>query len=301
MFVLFEGERRASQQVKNVSRKTIVGLTVSVLLLVAGGSAAWWWRSRAQPAPARGDSRRAAPTTSPTAASVPVAELVLQVNRHSSAQIGAGSPVFFSVTLIGRAPEAWTKALRLETADGQPFAPRLAPLGAPFTLDTGGRGSDSSPIHRAELGVGPDDAARIPTGTHTIRAVLPLSGSGTPDGRLVSDTVTLVRQDAETGGAPSAAAEKARLESVVRFNLLSEKWEDAHRLALQLVERQDADAAAYILFGDALNGLRRDEEALAAYYRAMAALRSPKESPDYLFARMHEVQMRLEASKGKKE
>ena len=50
-----------------------------------------------------------------------------------------------------------------------------------------------------------------------------------------------------------------------------------------------------------LNGLRRDEEALAAYYRAMAALRSLKESPDYLFARMHEVQMRLEASGAKKE
>ena len=80
------------------------------------------------------------------------------------------------------------------------------------------------------------------------------------------------------------------------------KWEDAHRIALQLVEREDADAVAYTLLADALNGLERNDEALTAYRAALASLPTPlEESPDDLIARMEHVQRRIDAAKGKKE
>lgn len=68
-------------------------------------------------------------------------------------------------------------------------------------------------------------------------------------------------------------------------------------MALQLVERESPDTAAFTFLGDALNGLHRDGEALAAYDEALATLpTTPDEAPNYLFARMEAVQRRLEAA-----
>jgi tetratricopeptide (TPR) repeat protein len=147
-----------------------------------------------------------------------------------------------------------------------------------------------------EFGVSPEESARIATGTLTVRAVLRPAAT-VPDSRQrVSNPVTLT-----VAPALSADAEKAHLETLARFNLRSQKWDEAHRAALRLVERDDADATAYILLGDSLNGLRRDEEALAAYQEALAVLpKNLDESPDYLLARMEEVQQRLEAAAARK-
>jgi hypothetical protein len=68
------------------------------------------------------------------------------------------------------------------------------------------------------------------------------------------------------------------------------------------VERADADTTAFTLFADALDGLGRDDEALAAYQEAIAALPADvDESPDYLIARMDAVLRRLEAARAGKE
>jgi tetratricopeptide (TPR) repeat protein len=208
--------------------------------------------------------------------------------------------------------------LRFETADsGRPLPWKIDPLGPAVTFrfdrDSGRPAGnaqesaeqsdvaivDSSRVHRLELGVGPEEVGRIPVGTYTIRAVLPLDQDPNGDSRLVSNTVTLTVEGGEAIAHQPAAAEKTRLEAAARFYLRSEKWEEAHRFALELAERRDADTVAFMLLGDALNGLRRDEEALAAYHQALATLpETQDESPDYLIARLEEVQDRLASSRG---
>jgi tetratricopeptide (TPR) repeat protein len=156
---------------------------------------------------------------------------------------------------------------------------------------------DASHVHLVDFGIGPDEAARLAAGSHRVRAVLALPSNSSGATHLVSNVVEIAVQ-----ASTAADDDTQRLESAAQFYLRSEKWEDAHRIARQLVGRQQPDASAYLLLGDALNGLRRDAESLAAYEAALAALPAPlAESPHYLFARMDEVQQRLEASKGKKE
>jgi hypothetical protein len=282
-------------------RARYVGVVVGMLLVVVVGAAMWWRWSSTRHVRGSPDSASSVPAPAP-----PTSELVLQINRTTAATISAGASVFFTVTVTGPAPEPWSSRLRFETGDGTPLALQIEPLGTPFTLQVGdgsrtdprtaeGR-TEASEMRQTELGISPHESARLSRGTQTIRAVLPLDARG--PGELVSNTVTLTVGAPEAG---TATSEKARLESAARFSLLSEKWEDAHRVALRLVEREDADAAAYIFLGDALNGLRRDDEALAAYHEALASLpRDLDESPDYLIARMEEVQQRLEAAKAKK-
>lgn len=299
------------------------GMALAVLALAVGAALVWRRWPGGPPMPG---SRTAPGTGSPVVTPAPVAEIILQVNGLESARVTAGTSVFFTVSLIGNtstgprlgAPgRPWTTGLRFETADtGRPLPWTIDRLGPAITLqldrDSGNPAAnsqeraeqsdvavvDAARIHRVELGVGPDQVGRIPAGTHTIRAVLPLDGGSKGESRLVSNTVTLIVEAPQAGSQQTAAAEKARLEATARFYLRSEKWEDAHRVALQLVERESPDTAAFMLLGDALNGLRRDEEALAAYQEALAELpKTEDESPDYLIARMAQVEQRLDAAK----
>jgi hypothetical protein len=154
---------------------------------------------------------------------------------------------------------------------------------------------DASRIHFVDLGLSPEESARVAAGSYDVRVVLPLPSA--PEGvkLLASNTVRVGIAPA----APAAEQERRRLEAEARFYLEAEKWQDAHRIGLLLIQRQDADTTAFLLFGDSLNGLRRDQEAIAAYQEALAALpKDLEESPDYLFARMEQVQQRLEASAG---
>jgi hypothetical protein len=278
-------------------RTRYVGITLGVLLLALAVGTTMWWRSAStRRVSGAGDLPAAVPT-----ATASTFELVLQVNRMTTAAIPGGASAFFTVTLTGHAPESWTPGLRFETSAGKPLAFRIDPLGPPITLEGGDRERPGSAMRQAEFGISPEEAERLSTGSHTIRAVLPLANATSDRRPLVSNTVTLAVGAPEAGAMESTNSEKARLASAARFNLLSEKWEEAHLAALRLVEREDADTPAFILLGDALNGLKRDEEALAAYHEALALLpRDLDESPDYLLARMEEVQQRLEAAKAKK-
>jgi hypothetical protein len=275
-------------------RTRYIGIALCVLVVLAIGAAMWWRSTSTQPARVSQDRPGAVPI-----AQAPSSELVLQVNRMTAATIAAGASAFFTVTLTGAAPEPWTSALRFETSGGKPLPFRIEPLGSPFTLRADEGQQETSEMRQTEFGISPEEAGRMSAGSHTIRAVLALDRSPSDGRPLVSNTVTLIVGASEADASPSG--EKDRLESAARFSLLSEKWDDAHRVALRLVEREDADTSVYILLGDALNGLRRDDEALAAYHEALASL--PKdldESPDYLIARMEEVQRRLEAANAKK-
>ena len=300
-------------------RRFIIAL---VVLAVAGGIAVWRFRSRAPQNPGVPQAATAAPAGAVT---TPAADLVLQVNGGARVDVTSGTPVFFTVSLTGTAPQPsiriattgrpWFAGLRFETADQRPFAPRADRLGPPvaYLFDDDPRTPvataaeqsdallvDASRVHQIELGLSPDEAARLTAGNYDVRAVLSLTTAAAGEIRVTSNAVTIAVATA-AAAQPSPAEEKRRLEAAAHFHLRSEKWEDAHRVAVQLVGREDAGAEAHLLLADALNGLRRDEEALAAYSEAAARLPAPKESPDYLFARMESVRQRLEASRPKKE
>jgi len=296
-----------------------------IVLALAGGLAAWrfWPRARQSPEPAQTSSGG---TAVPAAAPAAAAELVLQVNGTAGAELTLGTAVFFTVSLTGTTPEPslrigtparpWYTDVKLETADGKPFAVRVDQLGPPrfyrFGKDPAATAPvlpdrsdevlvDSSRVHQIEFGLSPEESGRLTAGMHGLRAVLNLTGAPTGEARLISNPVTITVQPA-AGASPSPDEEKRRLESTARFYLRSEKWEDAHRIARQLVEREGRDTAAFILLADALSGLKRDHEALAAYQEALASLPKPlNESPDYLMARMEAARQRLEAAKEKKE
>lgn len=250
--------------------KTLWVVAVGALALV-GAAVSWWIRGEAAP------GRDSATTF-----------LTLQADRTDDREITAGAPIFLTVTLSGHAgatpallkssPDAWIAEVRFETSDGV----------LPWRVEKLGRPLAASGMSRTLYGVGPQAAAQIAPGTYVIRAVLPIARNQ----QVRSNAATV-----KIGGqqASAAQAEREVLRESARFYLEAERFELAHGLALRLVEASDADADAFILFGDALNGLRRDDEALAAYQEALAMVSEAggMESPDYLMFRMREVHARI--------
>ena len=230
----------------------------------------------------------------------PPADLTLQVNGSTSAPLRPAEAMFFTVTLgattpalpfaLGAEGKPWSADVRFVSADGTALPWRVEVLGRPETYRLGRAQSE---MHQADFGIAPEETARMPAGRHAIRVLLDLADTRVAGGRLASNTVHV------TVGSQAAADDAhVKLEAAARFELRAERWEHAHRLTAQLIARPNADATAYILFGDALNGLGRHDEALAAYHQAMSLV--PKdldESPDYLVARMNQVQDRLAASR----
>lgn len=316
--------------------KTRIVIVGTGLVVVTAAAVATWsiWSRSTSPSASQPQTTTAGTATAPAAASQgpraapvapsPVAELVLQVNGATSTRIPAGTSVLFTVSLtgsasgtalrVGAAGRPWFADLRFETGDAAtPLPWRIDRLGRPVTIwfeaesqtgsPTGPTPSDEaivdgSSVHRIAFGVRPDEATRVASGTFSVRVVLPLPQNASGEMQVVSNSIAIVVEDAGSGAAASQAAETSRLEAAARFHLRSEQWEDAHGIALQLVKRDTAGALAYVLLGDALNGLRRDDEALAAYREALAELPGTvDESPDYLITRMTEVEARLSIAK----
>jgi hypothetical protein len=287
-----------------------------VLLVLAAGTAVWFRWHRAMPSTGGRTTGDGSAAVQPVPVPVPVADLVLQIEGGGEARAAAGTPLVFTVTLTGTTPEPafrvgrqgnpWPGNLRFETPDGQPLPFQLQQLGpavtSRFTGDPDAAPTpqldeavvDASHVHQVDFGVGPDEAARIPAGVYSARAVLPLDRNSTGAGLLASNAVAITIEQAD-----AVAASRGHLEAAARFYLRAARWDDAHRTALPLVQRDDADAEAYTLLGEALDGMGRYEEALAAYQEAFASLPEDiDESPDYLAARMDAVQRRLAASPG---
>jgi hypothetical protein len=269
------------------------GVTLTVLtLIVAGAAAAWWHWSQpreVRQSPTGGIRDTAAGAAQQTARSD--TELLLHVDGETASQIAAGAPVIFTLTLRREAPAGWADAVRLE-ADGGKTQLRSELLGAPLVFAVAG-------IQRAELGVSPEEAARIPAGTHVVRAVLQ-SGVGGISTSLVSNQVELSNQG--PGSADATAHHPSRIESATRFFLKAGKYQEAHSLASKRVEDGPASADAYILLGDSLRGLSRDQEALVAYHEALRLVPEDLgESPESLLASIDDVLERLAAKAGKKE
>jgi hypothetical protein len=266
------------------------GIAFALFALVAGGAASWWLWSRSRSPVKAPEPESEVPAEVEATSRVQaeaVEQLLLRVNRGHAAE-SEGEAVFFAVTLLNPAAtdDSWRSQVTFESAAEEPV---------PWEIELLDRGTAHSPPaesstsarpapRQASFGVAPEEALRLPPGVHEIRAVLLRAGNP-----LTSNPVTLT---VKVPAAP-ATAEKTRLEAAARFYLLAQRWEEAHRVASQLAGRPDADTLSYSILGDALSGLERYEEALAAYQGALAEAPSDQlEAPDYLLARIAELQER---------
>jgi hypothetical protein len=286
-------------------RKVIAALVVVIVLAALG----WWawrtWSSRSKP----------------------LLVLTLQVDRKSEIAVLEGTPLFFNVFLsgskaaprfsIGSADHPWHEHVRLETVNNEKWLPlNWSVLGEPRSLyprfDASGnlvtiemyRGGEAvfdklRHGYTAEFGVAPEEVAKIPLGRHSLRAVME-TYSRLPwrwNERFVSNpvTVTVRKQADQTPDAEDLAW--SRLVQTAKFELRAKKFEDAQRVALQLIQQRPKDVDNHILLGDALNGLGRDQEALKSYKKALFLIaigeKQYREPPKYVYMRMEEVQQRL--------
>jgi tetratricopeptide (TPR) repeat protein len=264
------------------------GVAFALFVLVAGVAVSWWlWSRSRSPVKAPEPEVPAEVEASNHVQAEAVEQLLLRVNRGHAAE-SEGEAVFFAVTLFNPAAvdDSWRSQVTFESAAGEPvpWEIELLDRGAAPTRPAESSTSARPAPRQASFGVAPEEALRLPPGVHEIRAVLPRAGNP-----LTSNSVTLT---VKVPAAP-ATAERTRLEAATRFYLLAQRWEEAHRVASQLAGRPDADTLGYSILGDALSGLERYEEALAAYQGALAEAPSDQlEAPDYLLARIAELQER---------
>lgn len=288
-------------------RKVAVRVTAIIVALAVAGVGWFMWQSW---------SRRAGPEL----------VLTLQVDRGSEVTTVQGAPLFFTVFLsgsktaprftIGSSENPWHKHLRLEAINNKkPLPLTWSLLGEPRTVyprfDTSGnlltvelyRGGEAvfdqmRNLYTAEFGLAPEETAKLPPGRYSVQAVLEVH-SWLPwrrIDRLVSNAVAVTTQK-QAYKAGAEELEWSRLEKSAIFYLRAKRFEEAHRLAVQLLRQQPESIDGHILLGDAFNGLRRDQEALDIYRKALLLItiqgeRTP-EPPEYLYARIHEVQRRL--------
>jgi tetratricopeptide (TPR) repeat protein len=149
-----------------------------------------------------------------------------------------------------------------------------------------------------DLGIDPQGAAQIPEGRYLVRAVLdlPFWPPWRWTGRVVSRPVAFtVRKRGDTT-ASTLELERERFVESIDFYIQAKQFENAYKLAVQFRDREPKTIYSYLLLGDALNGLKRYQEALEAYDYALhlAALEHAYEPPEYLLMRKYEVERRVE-------
>jgi hypothetical protein len=281
-------------------RKGLV-LLISVAVFAIGAT---WWTLR------RMRSLRKTPL-----------EVTVRINsKEDSATVLAGSPVILSVFVsraaaspplaLGSADTSWYSYIHIE-ATGTAGRLRWQVLGKPYTVhierdalgllkgataDTSNRAvfDESAKMYSARFAISPEDSAGLDAGRYTVKAVLrsPLSPPWDWFGQAASNQVEFTIQPV-AASAPEQQAQ--RLADSAQFYLDAGRFEDALRLATQLKDRQPNESGSWVLLGDALNGLHRDQAALDAYNSALefAAKEKEIEPPEYILSRWHEVVERL--------
>jgi hypothetical protein len=284
--------------VKHRSRRVAA---VSATLLVATVAATGWmaWRRPSAQAPPLG--------------------VTLLVNHGSHVEVTPGTPLVFEVSITSSASSAsvsigsrwrsWHRLIRLEASGraGMPWA--LSSGGPPRSLSvvptTDGRPdirteTNVPPIAHFERGqqvytitevASPEAAAGVPPGAYRVRAVVE-----TPAwmlwgwrGRALSQPVTIVVRDPSRAGDKRESLEKQRLARVAGFYIAAARFTEAEGTARQLLAVEPEQSRSHILLGDALAGLKRRQEALAAYRRAMALLPRSYDAPTVLMDRIRRV------------
>jgi hypothetical protein len=253
----------------------------------------------------------------------PSPTLELHVDRTTEVTLLQGSPLIFTVSLVGsrRSPRLsigtpghpWYSHVGLESIENpQPLPWKVLLLSSPRSMsysgDASGRiafetGGDEALVgagrfYTLDLGIDPEEATRIHQGRYMVRAVLdlPFWPPWKWIGRVVSTPVTVNIVTKGDTTALTVDLERKRLIKSINFYLEAKQFENAYEVALQFKDREPRGIYTYLLLGDALNGLRRYQEALEAYDYALhlAAQTNTYEPPEYLLMRKHEVERRLE-------
>lgn len=241
--------------------------------------------------------------------------LTLLVNLRPSIEVTPGTPLLFELSLgsspssagldIGSRWRPWHELMYLEAVDEEADMPyALVPAAMPRSIHLG-RDRDGRPsvtddatdiahleagrhVHTVTFAAGPEETAKIKPGTHRIRGVLE-----TPfwlfwgwRGRLVSAAVNVEVVDASAGDERGLQLEGERLVLATEYYLTAGRFADAHNAATSLMAIMPDDWRSHMLLGDTLAGLDRHQEALDAYYRAMAFLPPSYEKPYVLMERI---------------
>lgn len=245
--------------------------------------------------------------------------LTVLVNHRPRIEILPGTPLVFQLSLgssassesfrVGSRLRPWHTLLRLEGTDrsGGRLSWPMSRVGSPRSIhvirEPNGRprmNEEASSVARLEAGrrvhtvilaAGPDATAAIAPGTYRFRAVLE-----TPywlfwgwSGRAVSSAITIVVRDPAQAGTKAEELETTRLALTVAFYLNEGRSADAHRVATSLTSLRPKDSRSYVLLGDALAGMRRQQDALRAYRTAMALLPPLHEEPTLLLDRISQL------------
>lgn len=276
-------------------RRVVLALSVAVVL-IAGVVGVAVWRVPREPA------------ASPV--------LTLLVNRAPQATVARGTPLVFDAYLsatrtghsirIGSGSRPWHRLIRLEQAEaGKALSwdvTEIAARSTRYSRNAAGRPTITpesagvaelqalNHVHTLTLGVTPEAAALIPAGTYRVRAVVeaPFWPPWRWRGRVTSAPVTITVQEssASPAGGLGDDLQTRRLAESAAFYLRVKRFADAQRVASELLKLQPRSAHAYILLGEALEGLGHDREALQAYGYALPLLPKTYEEPRSLLDRI---------------
>lgn len=237
--------------------------------------------------------------------------LSLQVNGAESVEIAAGTPLIFDLTLrgerhgsvaVGNSWRPWYSLLRLTQEDGRALPWPASGYGEPRVISLNLDGPDpklsttpsdvarlvwQTSEHTVSFAVAPEHTQQL-RGTTRIRAVLasPWWMPGAWHGRVTSPSVAI--------SVPADAATRRdlnlqRLAASSEYFLARREYELAQGASQQLIALAPDRVVPHMLHGDALAGLGRREEALAAYQRAVALSRPSYEEPTLLLNRIARV------------
>ena len=235
--------------------------------------------------------------------------LTLPVQSDRRVEILPGTPLVFVRALsgakgmapsrVGSADRPWHSLVRLiGQQPGQPLPFAVSPLGSPRSVAiSAGEGElkvteasadeavlDADHVHRVGLAASPEAMSGVAPGTYGVRALL------LGESPLESAPVTIVVREKAPG---RDGLERERIARSAEFYLQAKRFEDARRLAQELSSRQPKNPGAWMLAGDALAGLGRPREALAAYRRALAVSPRTYEEPTLLYERMASVLQKI--------
>ena len=240
--------------------------------------------------------------------------LTLLVNRQARVQITPGTPLIFELSLassssvpafdLGSGWRPWYTLGRIESADTRALPGALTRVGQrsvhvvrrtdgrqEVTVDAGviARLEAGRHVHTVTWAAGPEETSRIPPGTYHVRGVLetPLWMVWGWRGRAVSAPISIVVRAA--GDGVSRELDAQRLARSADYYLALGRFAEAHAAATELVSVKPREADSHILLGDALSGLNRRPEALAAFQRAMSLLPRSPEEPTLLYRRIDSV------------
>jgi hypothetical protein len=252
------------------TRRSLRWILLGIAVVAAGAAVRSAWRRAQRPAPT-------APT-SPTTVSPPAGRLTLEVDSTRRIEVVPGTPIVFDVFLS--APEGGPPAESVRPGGSWRALVRLVEAsGRPLTWATVPREDASIPGRHLTLEASPETTGAVPPATYLVRAVL----EGEP--ALASAPVTVVVRG-PAADPDGEALEERRLRDAAAFDLEKKRFADARQLAESLARRVPRDAGAWMLLGDALDGLGKPREALNVYRRALSVRPRTYDEPTLLYERM---------------